>query len=163
MTRKYIYLAGPITGLSYVAATDWREDPALLQHLTRHGWTALSPMRGKDYLKGARELAGVFDEGRAAVERDCFDIRRSQAILVNLLGAERVSIGTVAEMGYARALDKHIVTVMDHDDAEIATRGAQVGYNPPRIHNPHAHIFPIHFSSIILPDIPTALDWVANL
>ena len=43
MTRGLIYLAGPITGLSYGAATDWRFTASSI--LESVGITPLNPMR----------------------------------------------------------------------------------------------------------------------
>lgn len=44
-----VYLAGPITGLTYNGATNWREQVAL--ELADMGHIGVSPMRGKDYLR----------------------------------------------------------------------------------------------------------------
>ena len=41
-----VYLAGPITGLTYDGATDWRH--AVAADLNSVGIKGLSPMRGKD-------------------------------------------------------------------------------------------------------------------
>lgn len=114
-----IYLAGPITGSTYDAAVQWRED--FMLNLPS-GTRGISPMRGKEYLKRthADGLPAVLKGGtlpmssaRAIFSRDTFDIRRSDVVLLNLTGSERVSIGTMFEMGYAHAQGKVIITVME--------------------------------------------------
>lgn len=47
-----------------------------------------------------------------------WDVRRSDAILFNLLGAEKVSIGTMIEYGWASAFYKPIITVMENAKGE---------------------------------------------
>ncbi len=153
---SYIYFAGPITGLTYEDAADWRE--AWAPRFEALGHTIASPLRGKESLRGKGVLSGVFDEGKAAVHRDLWDIDRSDIVLTNLEGAEIPSVGTIAEIGYAYARGKFILTVMsDPEAAELAS----LGINAPRpSHNPHDHIFVTEMSSVILPSMPEALDWV---
>lgn len=122
----HVYLAGPITGLSYGETTDWRE-----QFASRlPNWIIpLSPMRGKSYLKHEVEIADRYDEaimstGKAITTRDRWDVQRSDVMVANLLGAERVSIGTMIEFGWADAARVPIVLVMEqgrnpHDHAMI--------------------------------------------
>ena len=53
---KTVYLAGPITGLTYSAARHgWREHFA--EMLPAH-ILPVSPMRGKDFLRGEKSLKG---------------------------------------------------------------------------------------------------------
>ena len=126
-----VYLAGPITGLTYGSATDWRQSAGL--YLAQFGIVALSPMRGKDFILrrlGATATMGQTYEDaplstqRGIVARDTFDIKRADVVLFNLLGAERVSIGSMVEYGWASAHGKVIVTVMEkegnvHDHAFV--------------------------------------------
>ena len=49
-----VYLAGPITGLTFDGCTDWREYAK--KSLAEAGIDGLSPMRAKDYLKYACEI-----------------------------------------------------------------------------------------------------------
>ena len=46
---KTVYLAGPITGLTYDGATDWRAYAKA--RLAKFGIQAVSPMRAKEFLK----------------------------------------------------------------------------------------------------------------
>ena len=118
------YLAGPITGLEYDAANDWRaEGSEFVERLRALGIKTRSPMRGKEKFKINGPLTPYFDEGEAAVVRDLEDIRESDFILVNVLGAERVSLGTMCETGYAFALGKPVILVMEKEG------------------NPHGHVF----------------------
>jgi len=110
-----VYLAGPISGLSYNVTTDWRSKVrrALLPDIH-----ALSPMRDKECLRGEDVLGEGYEENPLVredtiFERDAFDIRRSDLLLVNLLGAAKPSQGTIWELGYATALNKPRIIVME--------------------------------------------------
>lgn len=110
-----LYLAGPMTGLTPEAASSWRDDPNLVRALEADGWELLSPLRDKPWLPHGAVMTSRIDEDKERIEvtRDHNDIDVAAALLVNLLGAEIVSIGTIAEMGRAHALGKPIVTVME--------------------------------------------------
>lgn len=142
MTR-FVYLAGPITGQTFDEAADWRE--AFLDQLFSVGLMGLSPMRGLEKFRVPGPLPSTFDEGKAAMLRDLYDIRRSDAVVVNLLGAERVSVGTMCELGYAYALGKFIVVVMND-------------VNPW-----HDHLFVHEMASQVVPTLDDALDVLAVL
>jgi nucleoside 2-deoxyribosyltransferase len=92
-----VYLAGPIGGLSYNEATNWRDQAAT--DLAPFGIKCLSPMRGKDYLREEAILKGtgyddtLLSNNRAIVTRDRMDVTNCDALLMNLLGAPQVSIG----------------------------------------------------------------------
>jgi nucleoside 2-deoxyribosyltransferase len=78
-------------------------------------------MRGKDYLLNAGVLHsgtydGVLTTGKAIMRRDFFDCTRSTAVLVNLLGAERISMGTVMEMGWCYQAQIPTVVVMEKNN-----------------------------------------------
>jgi nucleoside 2-deoxyribosyltransferase len=108
MTRPLVYLAGPVSGLSFGQATDWRE--WAIAELYDVGIQALSPLRGKEYLAKLKNISctgeeyvhmGVLSTPKAVIMRDRFDCTRSDLVLVNLLNAATVSIGTVMEMAWA--------------------------------------------------------------
>lgn len=105
---KFVYLAGPIAGLTFDVANGWRDVAAAA---LPPGWRALSPLRGKDHLDDGKVLSNNFDGGGQAVARDLHDIDMCDAVIVYFGGAERVSIGTVAEIGYAYAKGKPIIVV----------------------------------------------------
>lgn len=109
MRNYLVYLAGPITGLNYQGSTDWRKYAK--DNLAEVGIHGLSPMRGKEYLaalKGPISGTGeeyahlsVISNGRGIMTRDRYDATRCDVLLVNLLGAKQVSIGTVMEIAWA--------------------------------------------------------------
>lgn len=139
--NKLIYLAGPITGLTYGTACDWRT--YVRECLNQRGVRTISPMRGKTYLEGVGELKPgndyadlhVMSSSRGLTTRDRFDVMRADAVFVNFLGAERVSIGTVGEIFWADAFRKPVVVCMEdegnvHDHAMI---NELTGYRVPTI------------------------------
>lgn len=118
---KSVYLSGPITGLTFQGATDWRQ--YAIESLKTKAIQGISPMRAKDYLASlngpisghGREYAqlGVLSTSAAVVARDRFDTQRCDVMLMNLLGADRVSIGTMVEIGWADAARVPIIGIME--------------------------------------------------
>ena len=113
--KKTVYLAGPITGESYAGCTDWRE--AARKELAPH-IAGLSPMRAKDYLENEGMVGHAYEDtalssARGIMTRDFFDVRNCDVLLANLLGAERVSIGTVMEIAWAHAFRTPVVLVIE--------------------------------------------------
>lgn len=115
-----VYLAGPISGLNYEGATDWREYAK--GELEKSGIKGLSPMRAKDFLKGVEHFTkecvnegtyGALASPRGIMTRDRFDATRCDVLLVNLLGAKSVSIGTVMEIAWADAVRTPIVCAIE--------------------------------------------------
>lgn len=116
--KHYVYLAGPIEGQEYTAATYWRDDAA--QALREHNIIGLSPMRGKHLLpnvisKNYRDYAdkGAFYTAKAIMTRDYNDVARSSALLVNLLGLTTSTKGTIMELAWAWQLRIPAVVVME--------------------------------------------------
>ena len=105
--NKSVYLAGPITGLTYGETTNWRK--VATKDFKPYGIDAYSPMRNKDYLDNGeviapvqtRDLSKILSTNKAIVTRDYDDVSGCDVVLVNLLGAQKVTIGTVAEMAWA--------------------------------------------------------------
>lgn len=150
--RRTAYLAGPISGLTYNAATDWRRQAQAF--LAQRGIAGLDPLRGKDFLKDHGVLRGdadwygamnVFATQRGVMTRDRFDAQRCDVLLVNFLGAERVSIGTCMEIAWADALRTPIVCAME------ATG------------NPHEHIMLNEAVGFRVPTLEQALEVVAKI
>ena len=117
-----IYLAGPITGLDYSGATDWRD--YVRTELAKKGIEGLSPMRGKEYLSHVKEFTANGDEyrplsvissNRGIMTRDRFDATRCDVLLVNLLGAKKASIGTCMEIAWADLSRIPIIVVMEKE------------------------------------------------
>ena len=117
---KTVYLAGPIAGLDYLGATNWRDYAEI--ELARHAIKGLSPMRAKEYLaeftnfsatcEGYADLSPMSGP-RGIMTRDRFDATRCDVLLVNFLGAEKISVGTVMEVAWADLRRTPIVCVME--------------------------------------------------
>lgn len=121
-----VYLAGPITGLTYDEGADWRV--AVTHNLKDVGIIGWSPLRAKHYLReiGVLDAAGTPDsayiglnplsEPKGITTRDRFDTMRASMVLMNLVGATRVSIGTMIEAGWADAARVPLVVAMEADN-----------------------------------------------
>lgn len=126
--RPVVYMAGPISGLTLGECTDWRIKAKA--ELANAQINAVSPLRGKDFLAEFGKLSGTAAEyghvsplasPRGIMTRDRFDATRCDVLLVNLLGAERVSIGTCLEIAWADlqripvvcAIEPHVGTMPD--------------------------------------------------
>lgn len=112
-----VYLSGPISGLTYEEARwGWREEFTSL--LSLGAAAVLSPMRHEGHLaevQGPLDVhypQNLFSRPKMIVAKDFLDIDRSDIMVVCLLDARRVSIGTMVELGYARAKGKTVVTIM---------------------------------------------------
>lgn len=118
-----VYLAGPITGLDYKGTTEWRE--AVHAELSSLGILAYSPMRGKKFLSHVESFDKNCDgygsknalaTNKGILTRDRWDATTCDVLLVNFLGAERVSIGTVMEIAWADSNRIPIVIAMEEDN-----------------------------------------------
>lgn len=118
---KSLYMAGPIRGCSYDGATQWRDD--VRAALSHYGISAMSPMRSKNYLKNEVDVDGgklvdtyaqyPLSTMRAIVTRDRNDCMKCDMVLMNLLGATTVSIGSILEIAWADAARVPVVLVME--------------------------------------------------
>jgi len=125
MVSKSVYIAGPISGLSYDACTKWRDEVSAA--LRSSNIAALSPLRAKVYLRDTTTIADCYNDadlngGRAYINmstergitsRDRFDCTSCGVVLVNLLGTSKVSIGTCMEIAWADAHRIPVVLVME--------------------------------------------------
>ena len=113
-----VYLAGPIAHLTFDEANFWRKYAT--NYLNNNGILGVSPLRGKEFLvdRGPTGLA-AYDEPMASdagiVSRDRSDVENADMVLVNLLGASKVSCGTPVEYGWADILRVPVVTVMEKE------------------------------------------------
>jgi nucleoside 2-deoxyribosyltransferase len=125
--ERTVYLAGPITGLTFDGANDWRED---VKAKFKAPVVGLSPLRCKKYLAGVQsklESLGYYGHPlstpQGITSRDRFDCQRADVVLFNFLGADRVSVGTCIEVGWADAARRPMVAVMEpgnmHDHAIV--------------------------------------------
>lgn len=116
--KPIVYLGGPITGLSYSDADDWRGHVA--DELAPDILCA-NPLRNAKHLKGSEAIPVAFKGVRFLSDRcitmqDYLDICRSQVVLMNFLGAPRVSSGSPWEMGVCWERRTPVVMVMESGD-----------------------------------------------
>jgi nucleoside 2-deoxyribosyltransferase len=108
------YLAGPITGKSFDEAVDWRDE--FIQMLPDE-ITGMSPLRGKDYLENEKSIDKSYEDNvlscsRGIITRDYNDCKRSDIVVVNFLGTDKVSIGTVMEIAWAKSFQIPVIVIM---------------------------------------------------
>ncbi len=117
--KPSVYLAGPIRGVSFNGATDWR---TYASQQLQPEIEAFSPLRGKEFLEQHVEVFGEPIETqpllatKGIMSRDLFDVRTRDAILMNLRGATQVSIGSMAELFWAYLLGKPLVLIIEPED-----------------------------------------------
>ena len=100
---RSVYLSGPMTGCSFKEANDWRETAAHI--FSSYGIETLSPMRGEG------EDGTLKMHPRTMTARDRMDLKGCDLVLMNLLGATRVSIGSMIELGWADLLQIPVIVV----------------------------------------------------
>jgi len=175
-----IYLAGPITGLSWKDATEWRKN--LIERFkdagkATHNYIALSPLRGKEYLENETDIKDGYmshkmSTPKAITERDLNDVRRSDLLIVNLKNATKISIGTIIEIGAAKVLNIPIILIMEEPTRTIVDEGvlsevsiageipyAAYQYNK----NVHDHSMVRESAYVIVEDIDEAFEIAIHL
>ena len=96
-----IYLCGPMTGCTYAAAAEWRDEAKFW--LNRHGITALNPM-DRDYRdEPLSHLPALVEEDKIAIEL-------CDVLLVNFT---EKSIGTSMEVLYGWEHGKRVIVVSE--------------------------------------------------
>lgn len=147
--RPGVYLAGPITGLTYDDGQDWRLYAK--RSLDAYGIDGFSPLRAKTHLRdlGVLDAAGTAEsaylglsalsEPQGITARDRFDCMARDLVLVNFVGAERISVGTCIELGWADAARVPLVVAMEED-------------------NIHRHAMVNTVAGFIVPTLEEALD-----
>jgi hypothetical protein len=113
-----IYLAHPITGLSFEQVEDYYS-----QAVRELGgvYDILYPIVAKGYLRNEATLKASGYEfppstDNAIVGRDHWMVHTCDVFFADLTGAQRVSIGAVMELAWAKAYNKHIVLAMEPDN-----------------------------------------------
>lgn len=143
-----VYCAGIISGSTGEKVTTYFETTA--EKLRGMGFEVLYPMIGKGWARTELEFKAEgyvhtpVSTNHAIRNRDLWMVRNSDIVYVNLLGAERVSIGCVSEIAWASLLGKHIVVVMEKN-------------------NIHQHAFVIENVDIIFNDEDSALSYLQKL
>jgi nucleoside 2-deoxyribosyltransferase len=143
-----VYIAGPITGLSYQGSTDWRK--LAYTALSRSEITVYSPMRNLDFLAHMKQMPDAYEHNalsaaKGIVAQDRFDVMRADLVYANLLGAERVSIGTVIELAWAHAFNTPVLISMEPEG------------------NPHDHAFIKEIAGWIVPSIEEAISTIRHI
>ncbi len=145
--RLTVYLAGPVSFLSGKEALSWRQYVERLNDANEWGFKLLNPLRGKEDILGDSSLLPHGYDGLAAdqvIYRMChWDVHRCDVVLCNLVGAEKVSIGSCMELAWAHQAGKYVITCIEDD-------------------NPHAHSFVYQASSVILPTLVAGLDYLVE-
>lgn len=120
MRQPLVYLAGAIAGHVFDDANEWRNDAQFL--LSARGIETLSPLRAKEALGVTHRIStdfrdysglGPFFTSRGIMARDFNDVKRCDALLVNLLGLQKPSLGTTMELAWAYALQKPVVVAIE--------------------------------------------------
>jgi len=111
-----VYLAGPISGLTWEQATLWRRKAT--ERLADVGITAFSPLRHKLYLSEETSLGDTYPNyplstQRGIVCRDYRDVRETDCLIANFKDATKVSSGTVMEIAWAYAHRKPVICILD--------------------------------------------------
>jgi nucleoside 2-deoxyribosyltransferase len=114
--KPIVYLAGPVTGLSFNQAYEWRKTAS---DLLAPRIECANPVRGQLHLKDEAAIkhtyiGNPFTSQRGIMVQDHYDVCRSTVLLVNLLGAREKSQGTGMELAWA--WDKHIPVVAVIED-----------------------------------------------
>lgn len=118
---RTIYLAGPISGLTWNEATEWRN--TITPVLKELGYNVLNPLTGKDFLEDKGVIQPNIQQHESVLAKypviynmDMFRVRQSDILLVNFRGCKIVSIGTVSEINLAHEKDKLVILIMDKDN-----------------------------------------------
>lgn len=137
MKEFKVYLAGPISGLTFDEGQDWRT--YVRGVLAQSGIKGYSPLRQKHFLREAGVLSGSYPNpmatSRGIMTRDHFDVKTADLIFVNFLGAKKLSAGTVMELGWAYAYGKPVVCAIEPDDTVHAHPMIEeaIGYRLPTL------------------------------
>jgi nucleoside 2-deoxyribosyltransferase len=112
-----------MSGRTTNEAGDWHDEAEV--SLRALGIDVLSPMRHNQFLaktdtiQSNYEYHPVFTTDAGITTRDFNDVFRCDAVLMNLLNSTRISIGCMIEAGWAHALRKPIVLVVEDPSAGL--------------------------------------------
>jgi len=143
-----IYLVGSITGQDYDTVVRLIEGKKTL--LEKFGYEVFHPMLGKEFLRNEIEFKSEgyknpASTNHAIFNRDLWMVAQSDIILADFTSSgERVSIGSMFELAWASAYNKHVIVVMDKD-------------------NIHRHAFVLEAATIVFTTIYQAMDYLSKL
>lgn len=116
-----IYLAGPISGLSYEEVYSYFKTTK--DELEKWNYHVLSPMTAKRELRTEFEFKSHGYEdipvatNHAIFNRDRWMVKQSDIVYANLTNCgERVSIGTMMELAWAFDNNKHVVVAIQEEN-----------------------------------------------
>lgn len=144
--KPTIYLAGPMSGLTWRQALEWRRE---CEAELSSRWRLINPVRAQvpeenmdDVIPYSTQLntekVDIEVTATAITAQDEFYIDQSDWILANFLFAPKVSIGTVWELGYGWRARKKIYSIIEP--------GSE-----------HDHPFVRRRSHVFTPDLPDAI------
>lgn len=107
---KTVYLAGPMSGLTWKEMSEWRCEAA--EKLQVHGLQTITPTRAKPFLKDPALIRRRWIRDVAVSRRDRNDLKNASAVLMNLSMTEAISIGTMVELGWADAFGVPVILVV---------------------------------------------------
>ena len=129
MNKKFVYLAGPISGCDFDEATYWRD---AVSRKFLPGIVGVSPMRVKEWCENLGVIEGtdqyqahttdaeylISGESHAIRARDFNDVKNADMVLMyapqDVIQRVGHSVGTLIELGWASAQGVPVVLVTDH-------------------------------------------------
>ena len=146
--KRAVYLAGPVGGETYDHARNgWRKEFA---DMLSDEIDVFSPLRG---INGYEDDQVFTNENQKSISgnwwvlRDLNDVKMCDVVVVNFLGAKKVSVGSIAEIFYGAALGTHFIVIDDWEDGT----------------SPHIHPFIEKLAYKIVPDLESAKRTVEKL
>lgn len=126
----YVYLAGPISGLSFEEGSGWRE---YCEANLKNTFNPLLPS-DKDHLTDGNKFSNGKDLDNLISDmffsRDLYWTEKCDIIIANFtIRPPVLGSGTIYELGYAHALRKLIILVGPDENIPLfATKGANVHF-----------------------------------
>lgn len=119
--KRFVYLAGPVLGMSEAEANDWRR--VFARSLEDHGITGISPLRCEP-IHGPVYSPGYPDERfgtpRAIMHKNFFDVQSADVVLAYIPDpgpGREFSWGTMCELSWGKAFGK--MTILVSDSAKV--------------------------------------------
>jgi hypothetical protein len=101
MSRPVVYVAGPMTGLEWDDANDWREKV----RMALPDCEVRSPLRGKAWLRQetvieSSEYPKPFGSKNAIIKRDHWDVQCADLVIANFEDTAIVDLGECGDTGH---------------------------------------------------------------
>ncbi len=142
-----VYIAHPISGRTRNEVMEYIYETAAELHALN--FTVLQPMTGKDELRVEKKYKAYGNDhplatNHAIVRRDFWMVDQADIIYCNLMSADEVSIGCVAEIAWAYKDNKNIIISKPEE-------------------GPHHHAFVLEMASVLYPTHKEAMHYLALL